>query len=191
MTSSIIRAGDCLPQPWKNGMGVTREIARFPADADNEHFVWRVSVAEVNSAAQFSAFPGIDRHIALLDGDGFTMTLDRAREHRLHTPFEPFAFAGEAHVDVSLVGGPTRDFNLMVRRAEAQGSVAVRREPGSHATDATSVLVYVLRGTAWTAAGLLQTGDAWRPDGTAFVLDKGSLAFVVRVCPHTGKQRSS
>ena len=186
MTSGIIRAADCLPQPWKNGMGVTREIARLPVDADNEHFVWRVSVAEVNSAAPFSAFPGIDRHIALLDGDGFTMVLDGSHEHRLHTPFEPFAFAGEAHVDVALVGGPTRDFNLMVRRAGARGSVTVCGEPGSHATDAACVLLYVLRGTAETAAGLLRVGDAWRPDGTAFVLHEGSMAFVVRVDPRAG-----
>ena len=184
MSPRIIRASHCQPQPWKNGMGVTREIARFPADADNEHFLWRVSVAEVTSAAPFSAFPGIDRHIALLDGDGFTMTLDGTHEHRLHTPFEPFAFTGEAHVDVALVGGPTRDFNLMVRRAEAQGSVAVCDEPGSHMTDANCVLLYVLRGTARTAAGLLQVGDAWRPDGPTFVLDEGSLAFVVRFSPH-------
>ncbi|WP_266183708.1 HutD/Ves family protein [Dyella humicola] len=183
MTSGIIRAADCLPQPWKNGMGVTREIARFPVDADNEHFLWRVSVAEVNSAAPFSAFPGIDRHIALLDGAGFTMTLDGTLEHPLHTPYEPFAFAGEAHVDAALVGGPTRDFNLMVRRAQAQGSVAVCQEPGSHATDTTCALLYVLRGTAGTAAGLLQAGDAWRPNGGAFVLYKDSLAFVVRVIP--------
>ncbi len=183
MTSGIIRAADCSPQPWKNGMGVTREIARFPADAGSDQFVWRVSVAEVNSAAPFSAFPGIDRHIALLDGAGFTMTLNGAHEHRLHTPFEPFAFAGEAHVDVALVGGPTRDFNLMVRRAQALGSLTVYSEPGSHATDATSVLLYVLRGTARTAAGLLQVGDAWQPNGGAFVLHEASLAFVVRVTP--------
>lgn len=162
-------------------MGVTREIVRFPTGADSEHFLWRVSVAEVTNAVPFSAFPGIDRHIALLDGDGFTMTLDGTREHRLHTPFEPFAFAGEAHVDVALVGGPTRDFNLMVRRAEAQGSVMICDEPGSYALDVSCVLLYVLRGNVKTAAGLLQVGDAWRPDGTAFVLDEGALAFAVRV----------
>jgi environmental stress-induced protein Ves len=167
-------------------MGVTREIARFPADADNEHFLWRVSVAEVTSAAPFSAFPGIDRHIALLDGDGFTMTLDGTQEHRLHTPFEPFAFSGEAHVDVALVGGPTRDFNLMVRRAEAQGSVTVCDKPGSHVADASCVLLYVLRGIVRTGTALLQVGDAWRPDGANFVLDEGALAFVVRVAPALG-----
>lgn len=183
MSSGIIRAADCLPQPWKNGMGLTREIARFPADADNEHFLWRVSVAEVNSAAPFSAFPGIDRHIALLDGAGFTMTLDGTHEHRLHTAYEPFAFAGEAHVDVALVGGPTRDFNLMVRREQAQGSVALCHGPGSHATDASGVLLYLLQGTASTAAGRLQVGDAWRPDGGSFELHDGSLAFLVRVTP--------
>ena len=87
-----------------------------------DDFLWRVSVAEVESAAPFSAFPGIDRVIALLDGDGFTMTLDDGRVHALTAPCAPFAFPGEAAVHVALAGGPSRDFNLMLRRGRVRGS---------------------------------------------------------------------
>src|ERR1700743_3434281 len=97
--------------PWKNGLGITREIAVEPAGATMDHFLWRVSIADVDTASPFSRFPGVDRVIVLLQGERVTMTLDGEREHALTTPCTPFAFAGEAHVDVTLAGGATRDFN--------------------------------------------------------------------------------
>ena len=51
----IIRLADCPSQPWKNGLGRTRELAVQPSVASMDDFLWRVSVAEVDSAAPFSA----------------------------------------------------------------------------------------------------------------------------------------
>lgn len=183
----IIRLTDGPSQPWKNGLGRTREIAVHPSAADSEHFVWRVSVAEVDSGAPFSTFPGIDRHIVLLDGAGFTMTLDHDRIHALTTPFTPFAFAGEAQVDVALADGPTRDFNLMVRRTQARGEVQVWHEPTTRTPDPATVLVFCARGVIDTIDGCLHAGDAWRPPAhtiDAVTLRDGALALVVRIEPH-------
>jgi environmental stress-induced protein Ves len=132
---SIIRLRDCRATPWKNGMGRTRELAVHPPGAGMDDFIWRVSVAEVDSAAPFSAFAGIDRYIALLEGAGFTMMLDDGQTHALTTPFAPFAFSGEAQVTVELKGGPTRDFNLMLRRANASGELVIWDEPGRQIVD--------------------------------------------------------
>jgi len=179
----IIRLADCPSQSWKNGLGRTREIAVQPSAAGGGGFLWRVSVAEVDSAAPFSSFPGIDRQIVLLDGAGFTMTLDDGRVHALTTPFVPFAFAGEAKVDVALAGGPTRDFNLMLRRGHVRGGIEAWRDAGPHTTDAATVLVYGARGTIDCADGTLHPGDAWRPSSgaAALTLHPGALALVVRV----------
>jgi environmental stress-induced protein Ves len=181
MSFHIIRAADMQPQPWKNGMGVTREVARFPADAGSDDFVWRVSVAEVNSAAPFSTFPDIDRQIVLLDGGGFIMTLDGKQQHALTTPLQPFAFSGEAQVEVAMAGGATRDFNLMVRRTQANGRVEVITGPGSHVMPADGVLVFLARGTADTLDGPLSAGDAWQPDTSPIELHDGAVALVARV----------
>jgi uncharacterized protein len=180
---SIIRLRDCRAMPWKNGMGRTRELAVYPAGAGMDDFIWRVSVAEVESAAPFSTFAGIDRHIALLDGAGFTMTLDDERTHALTTPFSPFAFPGEAQVAVHLHGGPTRDFNLMLRRAQVRGELVVWEEAGRQAVDDTVVLIYCARGHIDTAEGRLQAGDAWVPVKPAarVTFDSGTLALVARV----------
>lgn len=179
----IIRLADCPSQPWKNGLGRTREIAVQPPAADADHFDWRVSIAEVDSAVPFSSFPDIDRQIVLLDGAGFTMTLDNGRTHALTVPFVPFAFAGEAEVDVALAGGATRDFNLMLRRVRVRGGIEVWREAGTQVADARTVLVYCARGTIDSADGRLHAGDAWRPpsDGTALNLHTGALALAVQV----------
>lgn len=181
----IIRLQDCQPQPWKNGLGSTREIAVQPSSTGSDDILWRVSIAEVDSAAPFSCFPGIDRQIVLLDGNGFTMTLDDGRTHALTTPFAPFAFAGESRVAVALVDGPTRDFNLMVRRTQARGDVQAWQRPGEQLPDPSTVLIYCARGVIETAEGLLRAGDAWRPSQTSpITLHDGALALAIRIKRH-------
>ncbi|GAB2536958.1 HutD/Ves family protein [Rhodanobacter koreensis] len=181
----IIRLQDCPPQPWKNGLGSTREIAVQPSGTGSNDFLWRVSIAEVDSAAPFSSFPGIDRQIVLLDGHGFTMTLDDGHTHALTTPFVPFAFAGEARVAVSLIDGPTRDFNLMVRREQARGDVQAWQQPGEQRPDPSTVLIYCARGVIETAEGLLHAGDAWRPlPASPVTLRDGALVLAIRIERH-------
>ena len=178
----IIRLSDCPSQPWKNSFGSTREIAVQPAGAGSDDFLWRVSIAEVDSAAPFSSFLGIDRQIALLDGSGFTMMLDDNYTYALTTPFVPFGFAGEAKVAVTLADGPTRDFNLMVRRAQARGEVQVWQGPMEQLSELPIVLIYCARGVIDTAEGVLHAGDAWRPSSMSSVkLHQGALALAIRI----------
>lgn len=187
----IIRVADCPSQPWKNGLGRTREIAIHPEGSNSDDFEWRISIAEVDSAAPFSRFPGIDRHIALLDGAGFAMTLDDVHTHVLTVPFVPFAFPGEAAVTVKLVGGPTRDFNLMVRRSmvrrsRAGGEVQVWRGPGMRKCEPAMVLVLCVRGEVDTVDGRLGAGDAWQPSQPVpdlLTLHDGAVALAVHIEP--------
>jgi len=67
-----IRAADYRAMAWKNGQGMTREIAREPGDGD---FLWRLSIAEVAASGDFSLFPGYDRTITLIEGAGHMMPL--------------------------------------------------------------------------------------------------------------------
>ncbi|MDQ6647409.1 MAG: HutD family protein [Pseudomonadota bacterium] len=181
----IIRLQDCPRQRWKNGLGHTRQIAVHPAGAGSDDFCWRVSVADVDSDAPFSRFPDIDRQIVLLDGNGFTMTLDDHRVHLLSVPLQPFAFAGEAAVVVTLVDGATRDFNLMVRRAQVRGEVLPWLEAGARTIDPAIVLVYCAGGVVDTDDGPLHAGDAWLPSPwqRSVMLQQGASALAVRIEP--------
>lgn len=186
----IIRLADCPLQPWKNGLGRTREIAVHPSAAGSADFLWRVSLAEVDSGAPFSLFPGVDRWIVLLDGEGFTMTLDGSGKHALTVPLEPFAFPGEAHVEVALAGGATRDFNLMVRRGQASGGIQPLHLAGDWVADQATVLVYCVEGAIDAGAGLLRAGDALLPQpGDTVRLHEGARALIVRVQPRHADER--
>ncbi len=175
-TLTLIRGADLVASPWKNGGGVTREVAAFPAGAALDAFVWRVSVADVARAGPFSRFAGIDRTLALLSGAG--MLLDEADgvTHALREPLDIARFAGETAIDARLVDGATRDFNLMVRRGAATGEVDVWRDARHTQLDADVVLLFCAQGelrvttgggaeaTATTTTTTLMTNDTLRID---------------------------
>ena len=118
------------PTPWKNGAGLTREIAAEPAGA--AHFDWRFSLAEVGRDAPFSAFPGIARCIVLLRGAGMRLrSADGTLDHALDQALAPFHFSGDLPLAASLIDGPCSDFNVMTRRGAWSCEVSVHREAGT------------------------------------------------------------
>ena len=126
MALQYIDLGQVAATPWKNGGGATRELACWPPGADMAHFDWRVSVATIAQSGPFSRFPGIDRVITLLTGDGVHLRQSQAGiDHRLEHALQPFAFAGDGGMDCDLLGGTSTDFNLMTRRGLWRGAVQV------------------------------------------------------------------
>ncbi len=134
--------------PWKNGGGSTREQACWPPGAGMDNFAWRVSVATIARPGPFSAFPGVDRQIMLLEGDGVQLQAAAGQwQHALTQRWEPFAFSGEEPVDCCMLGGVSTDFNLMLRRGEWSGSLQVLRDALPPAEGAAAGLCMVLQGT--------------------------------------------
>ena len=69
----VLTPADYRRMPWKNGGGHTTEIAAEPPGAGMASFAWRVSVADIAHDGPFSAFPGVDRTLVLLAGDGMRL----------------------------------------------------------------------------------------------------------------------
>jgi environmental stress-induced protein Ves len=111
----VLRAADRIATPWKNGGGVTREVAIFPPGADLHNFEWRISLAQIDVDGPFSTFPGIDRVLTVIQGAGLLMTVDE-RLLALDAASPPLEFSGEARVTARLTDGSIGDLNLMVRR---------------------------------------------------------------------------
>ncbi|TAL97469.1 MAG: HutD family protein [Paraburkholderia sp.] len=145
---SLLRGVDLVASPWKNGGGVTREIAVAPEGAALDTFVWRVSVADVAQPGPFSRFAGIDRTLVLLAGAGMLLDDAEGHTHALTQPLDIARFTGEASIDARLVDGATRDFNLMVRRGAATGDVEVWRGATEHTLTADVVLLFCAAGPA-------------------------------------------
>ena len=109
MSWAFVSLAAAAPSPWRNGGGVTRELLAWPTAAD-----WqvRISVADIQRNGAFSAFSGIERWFAVLEGEGVDLLVAGVRE-RLTTASDPLRFDGGASVVGELVEGATRDFNLM------------------------------------------------------------------------------
>ena len=172
------------PQPWKNGAGMTREIALAgPADA----FDWRISIAEVDRDAPFSAFPGIDRCITLLHGAGMRLrSNDGTLDHALTTPLAPFRFSGDVALSATLAGGACSDFNVMTRRGRWRAEVTVLRD-ATTLPDADAMLLLGCDGDWQIGAEPLGASHAllWRSaPGPIAIRPRGADAALlhVRLC---------
>jgi environmental stress-induced protein Ves len=121
----LIAVDDRPPQPWRNGGGVTRELFTWSAADADPAGPWqlRLSVADITRDGPFSAFPGVDRWFAVLQGGGVRLALPGRPACTLTPDSDPLHFAGEAAPACALLAGATRDLNLMVQRAAGQGSM--------------------------------------------------------------------
>lgn len=121
----IIRFADLRPQPWRNGGGVTRELASHPraASAQDGVWDWRVSIADVTKAGDFSAFPGMERVLTVIDGELLLLTVDGS-EHPLEK-YRPFRFSGEAASSSALPTGDIRDLNVIARVGAFKGFTSI------------------------------------------------------------------
>lgn len=106
----IVEAAAVTPRPWKNGGGQTRELLRWP-----EAGAWRlrVSLADIDADGPFSAFPGVERWFVVLEGAGVELDFGD-RRIALRAGDAPLRFDGAAAPGCRLLGGPTRDLNLML-----------------------------------------------------------------------------
>ena len=121
--SRVIPSAHYQRERWRNGLGWTREILRLPEQGE---WQLRLSIAEIEQDAAFSAFPGVERELVLLQGEGLRLRFDDGRCHTLLPPYQRLRFAGEDAISGELVDGYTQDFNLMWRRDALQAELLHR-----------------------------------------------------------------
>lgn len=119
---------DARRMPWKNGGGVTEELALWPQEAEvaRNDFEWRISRARVECSGPFSSFAGCERVLVVVSGDGLELSHDGAARARLH-PLEPYAFSGDWSTTAQLVGPRVEDFGVIARRDLWRAGVEVLR----------------------------------------------------------------
>ena len=115
----LLRASEHKVMPWKNGLGVTHEVALEPSTVDGAQFLWRVSLATIKGSGPFSVFPGIDRSIVALKGNRVRLVIDGQDDAELEALGTPFPFPGEVAVEAINDGGETTDLNIMTLRGHA------------------------------------------------------------------------
>lgn len=174
----------CAPQAWRNGGGITHELAAWPTPDD---WQWRVSVARIDRDGPFSAFEDVQRWFAVLTGNGVRLSWP-THQTTLTPQSQPLSFAGAPACHAQLVDGVTLDFNLMTRslRGELirQSATPTQGTWPAHAhvgVFACTDCLWQLEGTAIEQAphslhwGRLAAASAWswcHGDALVFVLQK-------------------
>lgn len=192
----VLAATGYRRERWKNGAGWTRQVHAEPRADGEPGWDWRVSIAEIEQDAPFSAFPGVDRELVLLQGKGLRLRFEDGESHTLLPPHDRLRFAGERPVVGEPVDGQTTDFNLMWRRDAIDARLWHRPLVGS-------VAVFVDPGETWIVHLLAGSADFQRDDGLSsmlagdtallatdtrrsFLLDGAGEALLVRLCLATG-----
>ena len=112
--------------PWANGRGTSYEIASDRNEAGE--WTWRLAMAPVNEDGPFSRIECVNRSLAVVEGAGMLLSVDRKKLQCL--PMQVVRFRGDAITEATLTDGPILDINLMVRRKEADGEMAIISEAG-------------------------------------------------------------
>jgi uncharacterized protein len=111
----LLMARDRKAMSWRNGGGLTYQVAAWPPDASLDDFSWRVSLAQVGADGRFSAFPGINRCLLVLRG-GLELDFGRGQTRVLTAGSAPLYFNGEDAVHAKVLDRPVVDLNVMTRR---------------------------------------------------------------------------
>jgi environmental stress-induced protein Ves len=142
--------------PWKNGLGVTEQIAIFPENSafPGESFHWRLSSATVQTAAPFSLFKGYDRWLTILSGEGLNLNGSPLG------PLKPAHFSGEIPIQSELLSNAVTDLGLIYRRDKIAATM-------SYETISSARTLYFDRGTHlfYAVAGDLKINDTTVPIG--------------------------
>ena len=154
----LIPAHEYRRERWRNGFGWTREILRSPhSETDaGDAWDWRMSIAEIEQDGPFSIFPGVERELILLHGNGLRLRFDDDDVHEIEPPHGRLRFAGERIASGELIDGPTHDFNLMWRRERIDAALWHRPLVGL-------MVLFVEPGEQWAVHVL--SGHAQASDG--------------------------
>jgi environmental stress-induced protein Ves len=168
----IIRKDDYREGRWRNGMGVSWDIAADVSPGDD--FGWRFALARIDADVSFSAYPGVDRIFTLVEGGGLYLDFDGGRTLTVDRLHVPHPFPGDAALHCRLRAGPCRALNLFTRRDSWSATVDVLSSGAEIAHDGP-ILLFALAGAADVNGAALGQGDAAVTADTAMTDTEGFL----------------
>jgi uncharacterized protein len=178
----IIRFTDLQQSPWKNGGGITREIAILHA-ADT--LIWRLSIADVGVDGPFSRFEGMNRILTVVEGHGMALISPHATLHADYAV--PVSFDGALDIQSRLNDGPLRDVNLIYNPSLCSGHVQAIPASSTQAIEAkpgrTTALYCVAGSVQLGETEVLHKGDTALIPGSAlhFHVAERSVALVITI----------
>jgi environmental stress-induced protein Ves len=156
--------------PWKNGGGVTIDIADAyapgAAAGSWSGMLWRLGRTQIVEPGPFSDLTGYDRVLTVIGGRGLVLEIAGGAALDVREPFRPVRFAGEDRITSRLEAGPVGVFNLMSDRKHAI-DVAVLSGQDAHALGAAINIIYAIEDSEVVVGGqafALKVDEALRSD---------------------------
>ncbi len=152
--------------PWKNGLGISSEIAIHPATAKfpADDFHWRLSCAEVSSANTFSEFLSFDRILTIWKGDGLIVNGIKV------SPLIPYYFSGSGTTSCELIKTEVIDLGLIYRSELYAAKMEVEQADANKKTsyklkNIDSYFIFCIDGLLNVHGLFLQSGDTLQLSG--------------------------
>lgn len=176
--TAIVRLSpaDYAAVPWKNGRGVTTDIAALyrpeAKSRDWTDMLWRFGRTPILEDGPYSDLTGFERLQVLIAGAGFTIhTADGALHRDLSRPFAPVRYDGGTPLSGRLIDGPVETVNLLFRRDRYAGDLLAPAPGARLALRAGTHLIYAPAGKAAVeldgTAHALEDRHALRSEGEA------------------------
>ena len=170
---------------WKNGQGVTSEIAIHPEGASiaDETFLWRLSTAEIAASGSFSVFRGYDRHLTVLSGEKLQLRFEKDLREKWLAQGEVIQFSGDEAVSCEIQAGVVTDLGLIYRRdlVKAEFKMIELNGPASEQVmTSRQALIYVVSGNISGIPAGVRPGDIWSVGPGKLILQSsaGKVALI-------------
>ena len=132
--------------PWKNGGGVTIDIADDYAPGAPpgswSGMLWRFGRTQIVEPAPFSDLSGFDRILTVIGGRGLWLDIAGGVSLDVREPLRPVRFRGEDRIVSRLEAGPVTVLNLLADRTRYEIDVAILSGGEARPLDGTIHLVY-------------------------------------------------
>jgi environmental stress-induced protein Ves len=175
-------ANDYTSMPWKNGRGITREIAKSYSD---KGLIWRLSSANITQDGPFSNFPNLSRILIVTTGIGVRL-IDTNTDAKMLAPLHKATlFSGDQPIEAQLINGPIQNFNVIYDPTKTKSAVCILKGPESNKLspkNGESFAIYCLSGTIKLNQKSLnqdETGFLMNPDIANLFCPEGSKALLM------------
>ncbi len=179
----LIKYAELTQTPWKNGGGITRDMAG--ASVGSNH-IWRLSMADVTCDGPFSDFTGFVRILTVIKGHG--MALESQDDVLQADPWVPVRFDGATHVSARLKSDASTNLNLMFNPDYCEGNVVIlqgpHHEPLKKSSTSRDLFLHCLSGTlSINSDTTLYPGDTARLNSLDYeiYLKEGNAAALITI----------
>ena len=174
--------------PWKNGGGVTVDIAdAYAAGVEPgawSGMLWRFGHTRIAAPGPFSDLAGYDRILTVIGGRGLLLDIAGGATLDVRAAFRPVRFRGEDRIVSRLEAGPVKVLNLLADRMRHAIDVAILSGGDAHALDHTINIAYALENSAVAVDGTtlpLDCDEALRVErmGSRLEVERGRVALAM------------